>query len=79
MWRWIAVAAVCFAIAVGLPIGVAICYTQSYARHSCQALDVLTARPVPRPADPRANPSREQVYRLYQGLEVWARADGCHR
>lgn len=77
MWRWIAAAVVCVLVMVGLPTGVAVWYTQQYGRHACQALDVLNAVPVARPANPRATPAREQVWELHQGLEYWARADGC--
>jgi hypothetical protein len=32
----------------------------------CAALDLLTAHPVPRPADPAANPSRVTSYQWYE-------------
>jgi hypothetical protein len=31
----------------------------------CTVLELLTRHPVPRPADPKANPSREQDYVFY--------------
>jgi hypothetical protein len=49
----------------------------SYARHACSALEALTVTPVRPPADPAANPSREQYYKLYLGLRLWADEDGC--
>jgi hypothetical protein len=32
----------------------------------CQAMDLLTAEPVPKPSDPSANPSRVRDYQYYQ-------------
>lgn len=32
----------------------------------CDTLDLLTRTPVPKPADPKANPSREATYELYR-------------
>lgn len=77
MRKWLAVLGVCLLAAAGIPIGYATWYVESYARHSCQALEILTATPVPRPADPAADPSREQTWRFYQGLVYWEHADGC--
>jgi hypothetical protein len=31
----------------------------------CQTLDLLTKKVIPKPADPKANPSREQDYQFY--------------
>lgn len=33
--------------------------------HWCDALTTLTQNPVPKPADPAANPSRAEAYLLY--------------
>lgn len=77
MRKWVAVFTVCFLLSIGIPIGYTTWYVASYARHACQALDVLTAHPAPKPASASANPSREQAYRFYQGLVLWAREDGC--
>jgi hypothetical protein len=52
-------------------------YVQQYAQHGCQALDLLTSVPVPKPADPAANPSRETTYEFYLALLYWEHADGC--
>lgn len=52
-------------------------YVQQYAQHGCQALELLTATPVPKPADPAANPSRETTYEFYEALLYWEHADGC--
>jgi hypothetical protein len=52
-------------------------YVQVQLQHECQALELLTATPVPAPADPAANPSRETTYKFYEALLFWERADGC--
>lgn len=52
-------------------------YVQTYAQHSCQALELLTYTPVTPPADPAANPSREATYKFYLALLFWEQADGC--
>lgn len=31
----------------------------------CQAMNLLTSHPVPKPSDPAANPSREKNYQFY--------------
>lgn len=52
-------------------------YVQQYAQHGCSALELLSAKPVPAPADPKANPSREVTYEFYQAILYWEHADGC--
>ena len=52
-------------------------YVQQYAQHGCAALGLLTAKPVPKPSDPAANPSRETTYEFYEAILFWERADGC--
>lgn len=52
-------------------------YTDSQVQHECQALDLLTSTPVPKPPDPAANPSRETTYEFYEALLFWEHADGC--
>jgi hypothetical protein len=47
------------------------------ARKWCATLDLLTARPVPRPADPAANPSRENAYVFYADISDLRRQFGC--
>jgi hypothetical protein len=55
-------------LAAGVVINLAI--TTLEVRHSqqqwCTALDLLTAHPVQKPADPAANPSRENAYIYYR-------------
>jgi hypothetical protein len=43
----------------------------------CASLALLTANPVPRPADPKANPSREQSWEFYQSLVQLQHRFGC--
>jgi cyanate lyase len=52
-------------------------YVQAQLQHECQALELLTATPVPKPADPAKNPSRETTYQFYEALLFWEHADGC--
>lgn len=75
--KWAAVFAACFLLSIGGPVGYTTWYVASYAQHACTALNVLTATPLKPPANPAANPSREQAYRLYLGLKLWALEDRC--
>jgi hypothetical protein len=43
----------------------------------CAALVLLTANPVPRPANPNANPSRERSYMFYVTLKTLERQFRC--
>jgi hypothetical protein len=43
----------------------------------CDALGVLTSQPVPRPANPAANPSRVQTYTLYIDFVMLEHRFGC--
>jgi hypothetical protein len=52
-------------------------YVDEKVRNECAALNLLTARPVPKPADPAANPSRQTNYEFYTALKFWATSDGC--
>ena len=52
-------------------------YVQQYARHSCQALELITSKSVPKPGNPTANPSREATYEFGQAVLYWEREDGC--
>jgi hypothetical protein len=52
-------------------------YVQLQLKHECTALELLTATPVPYPANPKANPSRVTTYNFYEALLYWERADGC--
>ncbi len=46
-------------------------------RKWCTTVGLLTATPVPRPADPAANPSREASYRLYADFVQLKKDLGC--
>lgn len=52
-------------------------YVQAYAQHGCSALELLSSKPVPKPADPAANPSRETTYEFYEAIVHWEQLDGC--
>lgn len=43
----------------------------------CSTLDLLTSQPVPKPADPKANPSRQQGYQLYMDFQNRRHSLGC--
>ena len=43
----------------------------------CTTMDLLTAHPVPKPADPKSNPSREQIYQYYVTFRELRRNLGC--
>jgi hypothetical protein len=43
----------------------------------CTTLNLLTAHPVPKPAHPSANPSREQAYVFYTDFRELRRSLGC--
>jgi hypothetical protein len=74
---WVAVAVIMMSVAVLLPVGVAVWYVNQYEKHACQALEILTSIPAPKPADPAANPSRELNYRFHNALTYWQRENGC--
>jgi hypothetical protein len=46
-------------------------------RQWCDTLTLITAKPVPKPADPAANPSRMQTYTLYLDFVTLKRHFGC--
>lgn len=50
---------------------------QAQGQRWCATLDLLTARPASRPADPKANPSREQAYLYYTDFRRLRRELGC--
>ncbi|MGH3673590.1 MAG: hypothetical protein ACRDSH_23670 [Pseudonocardiaceae bacterium] len=43
----------------------------------CATLNLLTSQPVPKPADPAANPSRRQAYVLYSDFLDLRHRFGC--
>ena len=58
-----------FALSLIVAIGLCFAFTwwqvSSSERHWCSALQTLTEHKVPQPANPAANPSREEGYVLY--------------
>ena len=64
--------------ALYLAMGGFVLYAVQNSEHQwCQALKILTARPVPYPRDARANPSRLATYRFYVSLTELERHFGC--
>lgn len=49
----------------------------STGRKFCAIIQLATSHPVPRPADPKANPSRQQNYLGYIGAVNLGRSLGC--
>lgn len=52
-------------------------YVHASDRKWCTAMTLLTARPVPKPADPKANPSRQASWQFYQTFLDLRRNLGC--
>jgi hypothetical protein len=77
MKKMIVLAGILFFIAIAAPIGFNIWYTNQEAQHACNALEDLTVKPAPYPANPAANPSRVATYNFYIALLNWEREDGC--
>jgi len=46
-------------------------------RKFCAVIEAATAHPVPRPADPKANPSRESNYEFYVKFVQLGQRLGC--
>jgi len=62
-------------------IGASMLFTVSYVRSTerefCQVVTAATATPVSRPADPAANPSREQSWEWYERFAQLGQRLGC--
>lgn len=52
-------------------------YVASDDHKWCAAMTLLTAHPVPRPAHPAANPSREQTWQFYETFVHLRHSLGC--
>ena len=52
-------------------------YVSSDDRKWCATMTLLTAHPVPKPADPASNPSRAQTWRFYETFVTLKRSLGC--
>jgi len=49
----------------------------SASQQWCTTLNLLTRTPVPKPADPKSNPSRETAYELYADFLSLRQQFGC--
>lgn len=62
-------------------IGLSILYSahavNSSNRQWCDTLSLLTSQPVPKPANPAANPSRAQAYSIYTDFVTLKNHFGC--
>jgi hypothetical protein len=52
-------------------------YVNSANRKFCQVVSATTATPVQKPADPHANPSRENQWEWYERFAALGRSLGC--
>lgn len=79
-WRTSLALAVVLVVVVG-GVAVAVLVSLSAVRSSdhrwCTTLTLLTAEPVPRPASPTADPSRQRAYVFYIHLKDLEREFGC--
>lgn len=67
---WITIASILMFVAVALPIGINIWYTNQAVQHSCNALNLILQNPVP-PHETSAQKA------FYTAIKSWANADGC--
>lgn len=65
------------AAAAALAIWQARAAVESSDRQWCATLTLLTSRRIHRPADPAANPSREDAYVFYRQLVTLRQRFGC--
>lgn len=61
----------------GLSILFTVHYVTAADHRFCQVVRSVTATPVPRPADPAANPSRLNQYEWYERFVSLGRSLGC--
>jgi len=57
--------------------GLTLWETSIQSHQWCDTLTLLTKNPVPKPADPQANPSRQQSYLLYSDFVKLRHKFGC--
>lgn len=62
---------------IGACLAFTVHYVRSTEREFCAVVTGVTAVPVPRPADPGANPSREQAFEWYERFVTLGRNLGC--
>jgi hypothetical protein len=61
----------------GLSILFTVHYVNSANHKFCAVVGGVTSVPVPKPADPAGNPSREKQYELYEQFVSLGRSLGC--
>lgn len=79
-WRYAVAAAlvlVLLVLAVAASLWLSSAAIGASERKWCGTLALLTARPVPRPADPAANPARQENYLFWLDLVRLKRDYGC--
>jgi hypothetical protein len=64
-------------ILFGLSILFTVHYVNTANHKFCQVIRAATATPVQKPANPAANPSREQAFEWYQRYRDLGRSLGC--
>jgi hypothetical protein len=72
-----AIAVLCLVLAVGGSYALSLAALARSQQQLCGVFTLLTTHPVPKPADPAANPSREQSYVFYTELLSVERAYKC--
>lgn len=81
IWRYMRTAVRWRDIFIIALIGASMLFTVNYVqgtnRDFCGVVTAATATPVQRPADPAANPSREQAWEWYQRFMALGRSLGC--
>ena len=73
---FVALAVLTLAVAV-INLGYTTISVQRQAHDWCATLNLLTSQAVPKPADPAANPSRQQAYVLYSDFVDLRHRFGC--
>ena len=64
-------------LAVGVNYWLTIQTVRQTTGQWCDTLDLLTRNKIPQPADPAANPSREEAYQLYTDFMQLKGRFGC--
>lgn len=68
---------VAFAAAIVVSVALSLHAVDRSEHQWCETLTLLTEKPIPRPADPKANPSRENTYLFYAHLKALESKFGC--
>lgn len=77
LWMWGITFLLLLILTIGTSVAANYYVTIHQIRNECDALNLLTSQTVPKPADPKANPSRELNYKFYVDLLHWKDSDGC--